>query len=407
MSKDIFVSYSRKDEAIVVPIVERLEGIGYSVWIDRDGIESGDSFKRVIVRAIEECRVMLFFSSKSSNISTWTSKEVGVAVYEQKHIIPILLDDSKYNGDVKFDLINLDYIDLRQKNRAKQELQKLEDSLARLLGVQPPPFISQFGEKASVEPKASGEKPIGDVQDDFFKRLWMHKAEVLLGLAILVMFMSQTLLGCILACCFILIYIFGKRYLNRFNNKKVVILIFSISACLLAIFCVNYSLYKSGQSQRFGRETSDRDGYSSEIGETELQDFPKPIDMVGYIGDVNSYMVLTLDKSTANIRANVEVTIGKSVFTGLGYLEKRHLFFDLDNEDGVFAGELDGLLYLDGSQLVFKGSSMRSGLKGSPIDYSEFEFKADLSEQNFTLLTNQGILEAPIYAVADSCMVAE
>lgn len=94
---------------MVNEFVERLEREGFSVWIDRDGIESG--FKRIILQAIKNSAVVLFFSSQHSNQSGWTAKEIGVAVKYQKPIIPILLDGSNFNEEVEFDLINLDFID--------------------------------------------------------------------------------------------------------------------------------------------------------------------------------------------------------------------------------------------------------------------------------------------------------
>lgn len=108
---DIFISYSRKDQALVTEFCDRLVDLGYSVWIDKDGIESGDAFKKVIVNAIKESRLVVFFSSENSNASLWTAKEVGVAIMQGVPIIPVKLDRSSYNDDVLFDLVNLDYTD--------------------------------------------------------------------------------------------------------------------------------------------------------------------------------------------------------------------------------------------------------------------------------------------------------
>ena len=111
MNYDIFISYSRHDSDVVNEIVTLLEQEGYSVWIDQDGIESGEDFKEKIARAIKESSVVLFFSSEHSNVSDWTAKEIGIAVKYKKHIIPILLDNSSFNETVEFDLINLDFVD--------------------------------------------------------------------------------------------------------------------------------------------------------------------------------------------------------------------------------------------------------------------------------------------------------
>lgn len=130
MEKEIFVSYSRHDSAIVDAIVQRLESKGFSIWVDHDGIGGGEDFKREIACAIEDCEVVLFFSSQHSNNSEWTAKEIGVAVYEKKHIIPILLDHSKYNPAVKFDLINLDYLDFTNLSKWDKVMARLEKALS-------------------------------------------------------------------------------------------------------------------------------------------------------------------------------------------------------------------------------------------------------------------------------------
>ncbi len=127
---DIFISYSRKDAPIVEDVVSTLEQQGFRIWLDKNGVESGDAFKRIIVKAIEESTCVLFFSSVNSNLSKWTAKEIGVAVYENKIVIPVLIDNSKYNPEVKFDLINLDYIDFTNPISRPEMLTKLIKTLS-------------------------------------------------------------------------------------------------------------------------------------------------------------------------------------------------------------------------------------------------------------------------------------
>lgn len=132
---DIFISYSRYDSDVVNELVTLLEQEGYSVWIDRDGIESGDDFKRVILKAIKESKVVLFFSSEHSNVSDWTAKEIGVAVKYKKHIIPVMLDDSNFNEAVEFDLINLDYVDYSKNLTRLAMRERLFKTLRNKLGM--------------------------------------------------------------------------------------------------------------------------------------------------------------------------------------------------------------------------------------------------------------------------------
>lgn len=132
---DIFISYSRHDSNVVNEIVTLLEQEGYSIWIDRDGIESGEDFKRVILKAIKESKVVLFFSSEHSNVSDWTAKEIGVAVKYKKYIIPVKLDNSNYNEASEFDLINLDYIDYSKPSIKPVMHEKLLNTLRKKLGL--------------------------------------------------------------------------------------------------------------------------------------------------------------------------------------------------------------------------------------------------------------------------------
>lgn len=126
---DIFVSYSRKNSNEVLSVVKKLQGRGFALWIDMDGIESGDAFKSVIVRAIKNSEIFLFFSSKESNESPWTVKEVNAAVHLKKYIIPIKLDDAEYNDSILFDLVGLDFVDLTLEEKRETALNKLINTL--------------------------------------------------------------------------------------------------------------------------------------------------------------------------------------------------------------------------------------------------------------------------------------
>ena len=157
MEYDIFISYSRDDQGQVDTFVQQLEAAGYRVWIDKTGIYSGTGFKAVLVQAIENSEIFLFFSSKAANASSWTAKEIAIAVDRQKKIIPIKLDSTRYNPDVEFDLINLDYVDYTNKSIRDQELDKLMRSLERLLPPRPPKPKELKEPKDPQKPKEPNE----------------------------------------------------------------------------------------------------------------------------------------------------------------------------------------------------------------------------------------------------------
>ena len=129
---DIFISYSRKDSNVVSEFVWRFEQEGFKVWIDKEGIYSGDEFAEVLATAIEDSKVVVYFSSVDSNASKWTAGEIGIANMYNKHIIPVRLDHSPYNKKIIIHLVNLDYIDYTRPNRHSEMMEKLLSELRTL-----------------------------------------------------------------------------------------------------------------------------------------------------------------------------------------------------------------------------------------------------------------------------------
>lgn len=143
LKRNVFISYSRRDyvdeRGVVIPgnsvshIMEALEKSHISYWIDKEGIYHGDKFKGVLASAIEAADVFIFVSSETSNKSEWTAKEIDVAVYEKKVIIPVRIDDSKYNNSVKIDLVGLDFINYQ--NNPALALDELVRSVRKHINV--------------------------------------------------------------------------------------------------------------------------------------------------------------------------------------------------------------------------------------------------------------------------------
>ena len=82
MSKEIFISYSRKDIDKVKTIKSQIEMLtGADCWMDLEGIESGSpQFDEVIVRGINDCHVFLFMLSKNSQESEFALNELELAI---------------------------------------------------------------------------------------------------------------------------------------------------------------------------------------------------------------------------------------------------------------------------------------------------------------------------------------
>lgn len=131
---DIFISYSRKDKDTVHKCVNFLKSLGLKVWCDIDGIETGDKFAAKLVNAIKSSRLVLFFSSKSSNESQWTLGEILAAKKYNKKILPVKLDNTDYNESILLILLPLQYTELHNVNNIK-ELHLIKKAIYKALDI--------------------------------------------------------------------------------------------------------------------------------------------------------------------------------------------------------------------------------------------------------------------------------
>lgn len=139
MPEPIFISYKRVDKDKVFKIKDFIEReTGLSCWIDLEGIESDAYFKKVIIRAINDCEVMLFMYSKahsqiSENGSDWTEKELHFATKKNKRIVFVKIDGTELTDFFEFDYGTKQQIDARKQ----EALTKLATDLRHWLCPEP------------------------------------------------------------------------------------------------------------------------------------------------------------------------------------------------------------------------------------------------------------------------------
>jgi hypothetical protein len=90
----LFVCYSRRDEALVVPLVDLLRVTKTQVFRDRDDIAFGDQWRPTIDAAIESATVCLVFWCEHASRSAQMAREIDMAIDLGKRIVPVILDDS-------------------------------------------------------------------------------------------------------------------------------------------------------------------------------------------------------------------------------------------------------------------------------------------------------------------------
>lgn len=134
MEFDVFISYSRKDSQVVKQFVSEINNAGYKEWIDKKGISGGDTFQSKIVDAIDNSAIVLFFSSAESNVSQRVIDEICYAQSTNKTIIPIKLDDTRYNREfiLRLNRINSIQYDADHPLSSYQELiSSIEDKIGK------------------------------------------------------------------------------------------------------------------------------------------------------------------------------------------------------------------------------------------------------------------------------------
>jgi hypothetical protein len=106
----VFISYSRKDSAMMAAIRQFFIENGIEYWVDVEGIEDVSvEWRPEIVKALEECAAILVLMSLNSYFSPWVQREIATGTELGKKFIPVLIEDDK----IPFDLRTLGRIDLR------------------------------------------------------------------------------------------------------------------------------------------------------------------------------------------------------------------------------------------------------------------------------------------------------
>src|SRR4051794_28114626 len=99
---EVFISYASADRARVLPIADRLAAAGVSVWIDRNKIEGATRWAEEIALAIEGCKVLVLACSDASMRSWAVKQEIQLAGEDQKALLPLLLEPTRFPAQLRF-----------------------------------------------------------------------------------------------------------------------------------------------------------------------------------------------------------------------------------------------------------------------------------------------------------------
>ena len=88
--KQLFISYTRKDEAFVQKLAAALESCGISLWYDRKGIGAGSQWEAELLNALNKVDLLLLILTPDSLQSAWVEREWQLTLQQNKPILPIL-----------------------------------------------------------------------------------------------------------------------------------------------------------------------------------------------------------------------------------------------------------------------------------------------------------------------------
>lgn len=103
MKYDVFISYSRKDMAVADRICKAFDDAGIKYFIDRQGIDGGFEFPKVLAENIINSKLFLFLASENLYNSKFTTSEIVFAFNKKSKnsILPYIVDDSTMPLDLE------------------------------------------------------------------------------------------------------------------------------------------------------------------------------------------------------------------------------------------------------------------------------------------------------------------
>ena len=131
MKPEIFVSYSREDQAQVFPIVEKLRERGLNIWIDQEGIHGAKLWSQEIVNAIESSKIFILFASAKAFKSKNVTKELALASESDKHILPVFIEVAKIPAAMKYQLAGIQHL-VHEKHKLDQTVGNIIQTLSNL-----------------------------------------------------------------------------------------------------------------------------------------------------------------------------------------------------------------------------------------------------------------------------------
>lgn len=119
----IFISHSWEDNEIAKRLAENLRRDGAEIWVEFSKLKAGDSYIERMNKVLEWCDTFVLLWSESAAKSEWVKIEWQRAIYLDKKIIPLILEDTKLPAILRASL----HIDFIKFNKGYEQLRDILD----------------------------------------------------------------------------------------------------------------------------------------------------------------------------------------------------------------------------------------------------------------------------------------
>jgi chemotaxis protein histidine kinase CheA len=114
MAGQVFISYSRRDDAAMRRVVAFLRKQGVNVWVDNEKLVPGTPiWEEEIEKAIHSASAVVVVLSPDSKRSVWVRREISLAERYQKRLFPVMVAGDE-DSSITLRLITSQYVDIRE-----------------------------------------------------------------------------------------------------------------------------------------------------------------------------------------------------------------------------------------------------------------------------------------------------
>lgn len=150
MPKDIFISYSSKDQTIAFSVCKYLEENNLSCWIAPRDILPSVNYGEALLKAIENCKIFVLILSSSSNSSHQVIREIERAISKGIKVLPFRIENVLPSKAMEYFISSSHWLDAFNETQ-KDSFIKLRDAIYTLSNEEIVPNQLEKSDKSKIK----------------------------------------------------------------------------------------------------------------------------------------------------------------------------------------------------------------------------------------------------------------